>query len=809
MAQESEPLVWEEPWPTWKPSPLLRNPTVKETHARQKEERRRTPRAPLETDALIFRAYDCSTPLEVTSLTTKAAPSCDHETTEPSPAARKYSLLQRAPHIRFPVTRCQVVRTQIWHHCGMHSHSAIMPLEWTIEEEVHVAPEECRTAWETKKMKIRTKTGKQVSHTLRLNGTSYLRTSLAGQTYSNMRCQGEEIQWSHMQQHKPWKRNGYGMIGYEHTKVMLHKVWATTDPTGIVTIEDDRVQLPCPLDHKGCITDRATTYVWDPPTEKDRCPFFLTRDVEGVEVPDEEGKPVFVSTDGSMLRLDRGSPQSHCGGIIYQTQYPQLFLAPRGPGVVVIPEFRRPVHPSVMSPTTYTNQQDSFIFHKLIEEMNERFMLAQKARCEDAATKATAEYARRAAEQHAILDGETVHIGRGQFVTASGEVWYHYQCYPVTVRARETEGCYSSLPVTLTQKDFDRYLQARGRPNATDPVSKTKGFTRRGTVFTAKRNQFFLEPRTHRLTTVAVPSRCVTPFVPLYQNQHGQWIAYDGRAFSRAPAPGTIEGTSWELTGPPPTPDYDFPTSGVYTLEQTEDMDSYRQVNTAGKGVVNVLGFQLDEQPEPDQPLNPSSFLPNLPALDDPIFGSILNKFLSWVKVYGELCSIVVASLLFFRLASWLVGIILRLSTISLSANPLMHILWACCPTVHGFLEAPARWCRNLACCQVQERPDSLRTGRRSGIYRPNDQDEDIPRTELQPLNKRPRVTEPSDADQPPTYPAASQAAGAATPAPAPSAPLGQLVHQAAEHAASVIYPGLANQEPVAATLPPLGGHRK
>ena len=119
--------------------------------------------------------------------------------------------------------------------------------------------------------------------------------------------------------------------------------------------------------------------MWDLPTEQESCPFFLARDVEGVELPDENGEPVFVSTDGSMLRLNRRAPQSHCGGVVYGTQYEQLFLAPREPDSVQVPAFRRPIHPSVMSPTTYVNQQDEFIFHKLVEEMNERFRLAQQS----------------------------------------------------------------------------------------------------------------------------------------------------------------------------------------------------------------------------------------------------------------------------------------------------------------------------------------------------------------------------------------------------------------------------------------------
>ena len=685
----TQPGKMPSPWDTH-----LVPPTIEEIRARQQEERRRIPRAPLETEALIFSAYDCSTPVEVTTLTSEPPPACDPELEEPTPAPKKYSLLQRVATTRFPVKRCSIVKSRMWHHCGMHSHSALAPMEWRFEAHAPIKKYQCQFMWDHKSVRMSTKGGQYHAHDIQLNKTNYLRTPLAGNVDSALNCEGAEVEWKLMQNYKPWKKTGKGMVGFEHAKLSVHQLWATVDVAGQVTVEDDTpVRLPCLIDEEGCALegDRAT-YVWDLPTEQESCPFFLARDVEGVELPDENGEPVFVSTDGSMLRLNRRAPQSHCGGVVYSTQYEQLFLAPREPDSVQVPAFRRPIHPSVMSPTTYVNQQDEFIFHKLVEEMNERFRLAQQARCKESALRATAEYARRAAEQHAISDGETVHLGRGQFVTAAGEVWYHYQCWPVTARAREVAGCYSSLPVRLTKQDFSRYLKLRNLPEPPEEgegPAERKGDAEAPTgVFTTTKNEFFLEPRTHRLTTVAVPSKCVTPFVPLYRNQHGQWIAYDRDTFGRAPEPGTIEKTDWRrLSGPPPTPKLNFNIGGVYSFNQTMEMDSYRQVNTAEKAVITTLGYQLDRQPVPDEPINPSAFLPNFPALDDPFFGAIVNKVLSWLKTYGEICSVVVATILLFRLVAWIVGIILRLSTISLSANPLMHRLVGllpCAPRLPG-----------------------------------------------------------------------------------------------------------------------------
>ena len=165
-----------------------------------------------------------------------------------------------------------------------------------------------------------------------------------------------------------------------------------------------------------------------------------------------------------------------------------------------------------------------------------------------------------------------MHLGRGQFVTAAGEVWYHYQCWPVIVRAREVAGCYSSLPVRLTETRLQPVPEAEeptGTPRRRGRLDRegrevTKPKHQPG-VFTTTKNEFFLEPRTHRLTTVAVPSKCVTPFVPLYRNQHGKWIAYDRDTFSRAPEPGTIEKTDWRLERAPAYSQAEISTSEAST----------------------------------------------------------------------------------------------------------------------------------------------------------------------------------------------------------------------------------------------------
>ena len=494
----------------------------------------------------------------------------------------------------------------------------------------------------------------------------------------------------------------------EHYQVTLHKEMATVDASGQVVALTDNMQLPCPVGDEGCFTERSGTYIWTKPTKEESCPFYLNRDVEGVEVTDLDKRPVFISNDGSMVRLRRGGAQSHCGGVVYETDYHRLFLADLGGDGIQVEAFRRPIHPSSMSLVTYANQQDSFLFHQLIQEIHLSTAQARAERCKEQKERKTAAYARRAAEQHAIVDGETVQLGPGQFVTAAGEAWYHYFCRPRVVQAREAEGCYAAMPVQMTTADFDVYLSERDHQvDRAKSVKEEEGgmsLQVRDDIFLTPTNQFFLEPRTHRLVTVSIPSVCATPFSPLYRNLRGDWIAYEGRHFTTAPTPDTIESVRWDFAKPAEIPDYDFEKGGIYTANQIQRMDVFMQVSQAGKGVLNTMSRSLHEQVKPDQSFQAHQLFPGIPVLSDPIMGKMLNWLLKWLRVYGNACSILVATCLMYRFFSWVIGVVLRLATIPLTGNLCVHIIGAFFPSFREFLRAPAQWCRK--CCGLAAQDD-------------------------------------------------------------------------------------------------------
>jgi hypothetical protein len=161
------------------------------------------------------------------------------------------------------------------------------------------------------------------------------------------------------------------------------------------------------------------------------------------------GSTVFVSTDKYMLRLKVvGRPISRCGAIVYQTNYPNFVLTKD----MDHPLFQRKLHVSEFSILSYVIMQDEFVNHELmdsVEEVAERF---RQERCQSKAVEKNTALARRAAEQGAVVDGQTAHLGAWQLITASREVWYSYHCRKVLVQAVAQPGGsrYTALPVQLS-----------------------------------------------------------------------------------------------------------------------------------------------------------------------------------------------------------------------------------------------------------------------------------------------------------------------------------------------------------------------
>ena len=68
-------------------------------------------------------------------------------------------------------------------------------------------------------------------------------------------------------------------------------------------------------------------------------------------------------------------------------------------------------------------------------------------------------------DQYSNIDGQVAALSNGYFLVVSGEVWHKYRCKAIVERARQSELCFASLPVTLLKTDREKYYENVGMSN--------------------------------------------------------------------------------------------------------------------------------------------------------------------------------------------------------------------------------------------------------------------------------------------------------------------------------------------------------
>jgi hypothetical protein len=99
------------------------------------------------------------------------------------------------------------------------------------------------------------------------------------------------------------------------------------------------------------------------------------------------------------------------------------------------------------------------------------------------------------------MDGYTVGLKEGWFLTYAGELMYHYSCQPKIVVGWDDTVCYSALPIDRIVEDQKGIAANRGDED-------TNGTT----CVTTHSTGYFLEPHTRRLTFWGTHMPCVWNF---------------------------------------------------------------------------------------------------------------------------------------------------------------------------------------------------------------------------------------------------------------------------------------------------------
>ena len=598
---------------------------------------------------LTFLAYDCSAPDDVEAV--RAAPQdCQGREAVRDQANATYMVLQEAEYVRVPVQVCEVYRSKIAAYCGTYDHQTLVPQLLEVRKAWRVDPVDCRRAWDA---------GDYVDprrdhHKIRPNATNHFNYEDVGHTTydtNHVDCVGGRVRIN----------SGHTL---DHINVAVHVEWRMYTEEALIrknaiVLHRRQLQLRCRASQGECVGSEAT-YLWNVPSEDDVCRLHKTRIAKGMQLTGERGTVSFLSTDGSMIRVIRREAIHRCGQVVYRTNYRAVYLADD----LSHSPFQVPLHPAERSPTLYANMQDAYLYGTLTRAIRREFTAMLQKECQRQSEAQAKALAAIAAESRATLDGETTHLGDGVYASAAGEVWYRYQCRPVYVQALQRDKCYAALPVKLQEKDLRHYWDLRAERTTEERYKETRVDL-----------DFFMEPETHRLTTVGIPVTCTPHFKAMYLSVTNQWWQVNPK-LTRVTAPRDIRQDYQHITPKLPE-EMDFEKGGVYSASDVREMDLFAQTPRKVEDVARGLGVQAYRGD--DGHIGPHQMFPELPDLD--YKSTIMNHVWLWLDRWGNIMSILIGCGLVFKVVTWLAGLVFRLLEVRRLHGCGLHLLAACFPS--------------------------------------------------------------------------------------------------------------------------------
>ena len=636
--------------------------TVDRVHEREKRTRRRRAAA----QEQLLEAFDCTVPAGLRPVIL-AEPDCDPPTTRSGDQRNaSYLLLQKVTAEAIKVRQCRHTATELAWHCWGPGHNTFLPEHSRFGIPGTMDIKECRRMWEKRDWTYwDSAANRWVRTALKINAVNHYAFQSMGKVgidqYSNAECSGEAI-WADGTQYK--KETVSKTTAVRYGTIELIEVAAVITADGEVILSQQERVLKCSAESGSCKYPGEVLF-WEP---MDRhklggCSFRRARPhpVHGtdVELTDNDNEKVFVSTDGSMLRLAHRHPVYACGLPLISTNFQKLFLS--DVNMDSLQTFNRSLDAREVSVTTYMNQQDGFLYGATREFLAEEAAAVLKQGClADRATQAL-RYGALAAAQRSSLDSDTVALGNGTYATAAGEVWYEYRCRPVLATPVSDGQCYAAVRVMIS--NYDQYLYARARGTAPPKAAReVAALSMQSSKSNASDNTLplFLDPITRRLTTIGIKRPCTEHFPPLYKTKSGEWLAA-GAHHAVAAAPEVRNSQSPLVL--PRLPEYDMEGGGIYEVGLILEQEELTAHPRRGTDIVGRLAVTAA-----DRHFSPiartfgipiGQLLASAPAFLSPLsmLADFAWKVLDW---WSRVSSLLVGSYMFWRVLQFVVGRFLR-----------------------------------------------------------------------------------------------------------------------------------------------------
>ena len=315
------------------------------------------------------------------------------------------------------------------------------------------------------------------------------------------------------------------------------------------------------------------------------------------------------------VRLTCPAEDSHCvgGDVTYIWHVPIKAHCP----LYHVRKLKGHIPKDELKLSNFITNRDDFIYHEITRNLRREFALVIHDECKENLRKTKTEH---------YLDREmpsfhTYRLGGSNCLTAAGEVAYFYKCRPRLVAAIQAQTCYDALPVEIAQSNYTltSYTQEDGQ----EVVAP----------------RYYIEPLTHRITSVAKKVPCLSQFFARYKDIFGQWFTVTPQLSITEP-PGTLNFESLQKKAHVDhANDIDLSREEVYDPEAVDDLVLWLEGNRRQEVIVHQLADQVGDL-NPDQCITPKLMFPSYTLPDGSRHKFILGKIWGAIHGLGEIFTI-------------------------------------------------------------------------------------------------------------------------------------------------------------------------
>ena len=249
----------------------------------------------------------------------------------------------------------------------------------------------------------------------------------------------------------------------------------------------------------------------------------------------------------------------------------------------------------------------------------------------------------------------TYRLGGSNYLTSAGEVAYFYKCRPRLVAAIRAQTCYDALLVEIAQSNYTltSYTQADGE----EVIAP----------------RYYIEPLTHRITSVAKKVPCLSQFFARYKDIFGQWFAVTPQLSITEP-PGTLDFESLQKKAHfDHVNDIDLSRGGVYEPDAVDDLISWLEGNRRQEVIVHQLADQVGN-------LNPGQYI--MPKLMFSSYTLPGGSIWGAIRGLGEIFSTIFGLFIVGRLVWYLIKVVMNCGYIHSAHGCSPKLAWSFCTEV-------------------------------------------------------------------------------------------------------------------------------